>query len=337
MVNKILNQPCIDAQGQYGAKGDGSDATTAIQNAINAAGTWSGLGGTPGIVYLPPGNYTISSTLTFGARTVWLMGAGRASTLITLASGFSVDAISLGTTTTFGQRISGMTIDCRNQTSGNGITIPAAVSQAELEYLRIYQPATRGISVAGEATISYIGIEHIQTYGVYFDTSSAGILAHSYAASNTPANATLVYINGTSEITVDDCDLQADFTATGTYEMQIINSSGCLVAATRFMGGPTIKSGTCLRLSGSDSCAINGSLFWSFGVVGAQFDSSNDNALCGCAFTTRSQNPSYGVRETGTSNGNAITGCEFGPAAGYTVSPITLLGAASKSTGNTQR
>ena len=43
----------------YGATGNGStDDTTAIQNALNAAGTANG-----GIVYLPVGTYNISSTL----------------------------------------------------------------------------------------------------------------------------------------------------------------------------------------------------------------------------------------------------------------------------------
>lgn len=56
----------------YGAVGDGStDDTTAIAAAVSAC---AGLGG--GIVYFPPGNYKISSTLTINQENVVLIGAG---------------------------------------------------------------------------------------------------------------------------------------------------------------------------------------------------------------------------------------------------------------------
>lgn len=76
----------------YGAKGDGStDDTAAIQAAINALPVCSTFltYAHCGEVYLPNGNYLISSTLTIDSEVVKLVGAGQRATMITcsVASG----------------------------------------------------------------------------------------------------------------------------------------------------------------------------------------------------------------------------------------------------------
>src|ERR1700733_4614110 len=63
----------------FNAKGDGvTDDHAAIQNAANAVPP------TGGIVYLPPGNYLITSTILLSDNTI-LLGAGKENTTITAA------------------------------------------------------------------------------------------------------------------------------------------------------------------------------------------------------------------------------------------------------------
>lgn len=66
--------PVFNVIVDYGAAGNGTtDDTTAVTNAINAAGS----GSTPGgIVYFPPGKYKITSVLTVNYNNVILRGAG---------------------------------------------------------------------------------------------------------------------------------------------------------------------------------------------------------------------------------------------------------------------
>ncbi|MEO7986919.1 MAG: glycosyl hydrolase family 28-related protein [Gemmatimonadales bacterium] len=56
---------------EFGAIGDGSDETAKIQAAIDAADAQGG-----GIVFFPPGTYTIANSLTL-AHGIWLIGASR--------------------------------------------------------------------------------------------------------------------------------------------------------------------------------------------------------------------------------------------------------------------
>ncbi len=73
----------------YGAFGDGvHDDTAAIQAAANAAGNAAN----GGIVYLPPGRYAISSTITVTGQNVTLQGAGWSVTVAGLTN-----VVSLGT------------------------------------------------------------------------------------------------------------------------------------------------------------------------------------------------------------------------------------------------
>jgi polygalacturonase len=78
----------INVKLDYGAQGDGStDDTTAVQNAITAANS-STYGG---VVYFPPGVYTVG-LLTISSN-VYLRGAGVGATVIKLRSGKNSDLI----------------------------------------------------------------------------------------------------------------------------------------------------------------------------------------------------------------------------------------------------
>src|SRR5258708_465713 len=74
----------------YGADPTGvADSTTAIQAALNAAGSAGG-----GVVLLPPGTYKTSASLVFNNDSVILRGAGFKNTTIKPASGAQFDVIS---------------------------------------------------------------------------------------------------------------------------------------------------------------------------------------------------------------------------------------------------
>lgn len=73
------NSVCVDA---YGALGNGTnDDTSAIQAAITA------IGSSGGIVYIPSGNYKVTSTITISQPNVHIVCAGTLSTKFTFAAG----------------------------------------------------------------------------------------------------------------------------------------------------------------------------------------------------------------------------------------------------------
>lgn len=95
----------------YGAKGDGTtDDTAAFQAAINAAQTAGG-----GYVYIPEGNYKITSTITVSSASVWIEGAGGGSNLVP-SGNFDVFSFT-GNQTHCGA--SNFNVSGTNQTGGN--------------------------------------------------------------------------------------------------------------------------------------------------------------------------------------------------------------------------
>lgn len=107
----------------YGAKGDGTtDDTAAIQSAINAAASNGG-----GKVYLSPGTYLVSSSLTITSNGVSLVGAGISTTTLKAKSGSEgIDMLVIGdgTNTISKVRIQEILFDSVNQkTGGKGIYI----------------------------------------------------------------------------------------------------------------------------------------------------------------------------------------------------------------------
>lgn len=120
LVGPIWFNPRSDL---YGAKGDGvTDDSTAIQNALNDAGSGSPLGG---ICFLPHGTYAIGSKLTVPTR-VSLIGAGRDSTTIKALGSFPINTelVRLMDTSgiiAFGCRVLNMTVDCSGISGSTGI------------------------------------------------------------------------------------------------------------------------------------------------------------------------------------------------------------------------
>jgi hypothetical protein len=128
---------------QFGAVGDGvTDDTTAINNAITYAAALGVAGGAT--VYLPPGTYSISSTIALAAQ-VRLLGAGREATRIKR----SVDVVIVsvygyGTTNhAYYSAIEHMTLDC----NGSGATGLDCVYASQLMVYDLWVYNVQGIAV----------------------------------------------------------------------------------------------------------------------------------------------------------------------------------------------
>lgn len=79
----------------YGAKGDGTtDDTTAIQNALTAAGAFASSSSLGGFVYFPSASYKITSALNV-PNNVTVSGAGPANTIIVATPSAAISAISV--------------------------------------------------------------------------------------------------------------------------------------------------------------------------------------------------------------------------------------------------
>jgi len=131
----------------FGADPTGiADSTTAIQNAINAAAT------TTGIVYFPVGTFIISSPLSIVGLKVSLIGAGQYSTNIKANGTLTnlINAVESADTVTAPFLISNLTLD-GNSTTTTGITIQYRHS-FKIEHL-VIQNVQYGIT----ATSAYIG------------------------------------------------------------------------------------------------------------------------------------------------------------------------------------
>jgi hypothetical protein len=139
-----------NAKTDYAATGDGStNDTTAIQNAINAAFTAGG-----GIVYLPPGTYSITQ-LSIKNR-VWLQGAGLKATLLRHRSG-STGAIVQNYKAT-GSEANGQNIAIRH--------LAIDGSTGGTPNIGIYLEQSTSPTAGDDWTDSRWLVEHVVIYGV---------------------------------------------------------------------------------------------------------------------------------------------------------------------------
>ena len=121
----------------YGARGDGSDATTAIRNAIAAAA-----GGGGGEIMFPAGNYGVSGTIAITSAAITLIGEGPDASVIT-ASATTGDVVSFGPSPGFTPcgGIRGLSIKSSvTRTAGAALTIDGC-QDGEFQNFKL---ATRG-------------------------------------------------------------------------------------------------------------------------------------------------------------------------------------------------
>lgn len=163
----------------FGAKGDhATDDTAAIQAAINAVGT-NLAGGY--IVYLPPGVYLTTSTLTVGARRITIRGAGpqgsNATAILKLGANASSDYINAATNIvdTFSlehiQLQGDGTVGAGNGvTLGNGSTFVADCRITNCWFNQLPNACLNMVNVGGYH-INNCGFEQ-SVYGIYIPTGT---------------------------------------------------------------------------------------------------------------------------------------------------------------------
>lgn len=184
----------------HGALGNGStDDTAAIQATINLASA------NGGVVYLPPGTYNISASLTLTSNIVFT-GAGQGATTIQQNSTTSAAIVGADLTAV---RIQDMRIN--GPASGTGIGIRLTLSVAtfvlnlSVEDVVVSAFGSDGINIAvplatrfNRVTVRNCGGYGFNMVGVNFPTSSAVSFQSCYALSNTAGGFHLFRMVGTS-------------------------------------------------------------------------------------------------------------------------------------------
>lgn len=163
-----LQVPRIDVRENRfagGAKGDGvTDDTLAIQQAINVA---SAAGG--GIVFCPAGTYLITSTLVMKSRVrlcgvaSWnTLGSSSHATVIKVANGANVDAVSFPTTTA-NARLEDVLLDCNkaNQSAGGGVNFAGTNTQAGNRLRGVYVLNAKGVGISIASGASEVKLKDV--------------------------------------------------------------------------------------------------------------------------------------------------------------------------------
>ncbi len=182
---------------EYGAKGDGTtDDTAAIQACVNACVTAGG-----GVVYLPPGTYAVSSTITVPQNSYTVAGSspaiGQAGPVIFRGAGFRQDgyfANSKFATVVMAKALAG---DMFSTAQGNGHVF----SMVAFEDMSIYgnYPALGATQTSGNLIHIYAWqegwIRNVEVLGAYAD----GIRAENNTGGQT--------INGSAPV-IDTCRVE---------------------------------------------------------------------------------------------------------------------------------
>lgn len=236
----LPQRPWFDVR-DYGATGNGTtDDAASINNAIAAAATAGG-----GIVYLPPGTYSVTAGIVLTADRIILRGAGK-STIIKPTSGANYDVISTPIPATEGTAgyihyylgVENLAIDCSLATGttagkGNGIHF-YGVRYSHIRDVNITTCLNWGILLDGDITnFSY----SIDVRGNKIINGSAGIM---------------VTFSEEAFITCNDI-LQANLTTAAQQPSFGTQSNvGYLV---RFLSGYSLLMGNVIGSSGSHTSA----------------------------------------------------------------------------------
>jgi hypothetical protein len=151
----ISGQP-INLKSDFGANGDGSDATAIIIAAIASVDTSGGKGG---VINIPSGTYTVSSTINIPTR-VRIIGAGsRCTTISFIGAGacFKMDGVELA-------EVTGMRIGFGSNASAIGVQVVTTSSDARFNRvsdLEIAGGASGQIGISNVVSGSYIITENV--------------------------------------------------------------------------------------------------------------------------------------------------------------------------------
>jgi pectate lyase-like protein len=340
----------------YGALGDGSDATSAVNAAVTAALAAGG-----GTVYFPRGKYAISSpvlcggSIAAGSGALQFRGSGWGSQL-SLVNGancyiFDFSASSGGAAQfTPGALFADLYFNCNgaNQTATSGAIYAHGGCFGVYEHLYIQAPYSAGIYFYQDGLGNY-GHHNRVTNSCFFNGYLAG-------TSSTPGTGYGIYFYQSDENSVVGCTFQDCGTTAGVTNTQLYDTSAghqAITASTfvttrtntvsmiktqsnpaalqitdcQFDSGTT---GNLLELNGPD-CTVTGCTFLSFGLnaSAAIHLTSNYTTISGCTFTPNGT-LAYAVKEATTgANYNLIEGCTFGGGTYASGGPVLLYGANS--------
>ena len=287
----------------YGADPTGaSDSTSAFENAIAAAASAGG-----GVVYIPGGTYTISSTLTCTTVPVYFVGDGAWATIISFAGTgdcFRIyDSSTYGGRKKFGGGVVGLTIDGTKAGAGSAGLHVGDLLQYELDL------TVQNFSGAGS-----IGVHLDNNY--YWTEQLFGRIYAQYCTSHVVFDWT-TSTSTTSSGSFERCDLDiyvnqdsAKFDGV-VFQNGAFVTNGSLKIRGNFGASSSAVSSAALRLTGYKSA--NGYTSYS-GLVDSMIDIGVE---CGSG-TYPTQTIAFGAA------GNSISGCygalNFG-AAGNTFAP----------------
>jgi hypothetical protein len=221
----------------YGAQGDGvTDDTAAIQNAINAATANSQH------VYIPPGTYKVTSSLT-GSSHTFILGAGMGKTILKPSGSFPALSIGTASTPAYYWAIRDLEIDGGNQCT-NGIYLNSA-----------RQGFISGVYV------------HNCSVGVYATKSWTNGLHQSIISQNSDKNVVLGSL-------CNDFDLQdVELSGAGNYGLYIVDDQSAGTSAGVSVFG-------CL-IQGNGKIGINAVAFRGLTISGCYFEFQNSSAQSG--------------------------------------------------------
>jgi hypothetical protein len=293
----------------FGAMGDGTtNDTKAIQNTINQVLTAGG-----GVVYLPPGQYLISSQLKIDGSNIALQGAGKDTT--TIFGGVPVDwSISaISTTMKKNIEIRDLTVDVNNGFRASGIQV-AYVDGFALRRCRIQNVATAGwnISIGDSSgptdtvmhTLNAVVedsdfINHAGTLEELLVFNTANVRISRCTFSNFPGGPALGFWQNDDNVTVED----STFTSGGTalYYSQTTNNlvfrnltmssvtsgihganqsdNGSFGATTvrnvQILGGTYSATSVGIELGAVDGASVIGTRFYRCGDIGLHISTGN--------------------------------------------------------------
>ena len=276
------------ASSGYGADPTGaSDSTTAFENAISAAASAGG-----GVVYIPAGTYTISSTLTCTTVPVYFVGDGAWATVISFTGTgdcFRVyDSSTYGGRKKFGGGFVGITIDGAKAGAGSTGLHMGDLLQYELD-----------LTVQNFSGTGSIGVHLDNNY--YWTEQLFGRIYAQYCASHVVFDWTSS-TSTTSSGSFERCDLDiyvnqdsAKFDGV-VFRNGAFITNGSLKVRGNFGASSSAVSSAALRLTGYQS--VNGYTSYS-GIV----DSMVDIGVECASGTYPTQTIAFGA------SGNSISGC----------------------------
>jgi len=222
----------------WGAVGDGvTDDTAEIQAAIDAAEAAGG-----GIVYFPPGTYTITSAITNDGLGVVLKGASRSSSIIYQSGTDSEDCLVVDASAPAGHQfrsgISDLTL-LGNEDSGVGLTLTNGYEYT-IERVTVRSHGGNGIDIGG-----YIYYSTLRDVEVWLN-GGHGVRFYNTGGNDPHAN-TIVNMNcisnGDAGLYLDHCtDLSifgGSFQASGDYGIECVTAH-----SVRLRGGWFEANGT---------------------------------------------------------------------------------------------